>query len=173
MSEALPIILRDLPLIAEIERLIVSGQSWAKNFETRTDEVSTALFGVTKADTVAATEAVAPSSRGWDMAATRKDAEARGDLERLMTAPAEREVSVDEYYFWWEERGFDIEGEPGSWIPLRCLYLFERQMLAAAGELMPGAKLTPDGSGNRAAQTAEAWGGSLAADAAKFIARKR
>src|ERR1044072_1061239 len=47
-----PILLRKVPMIAELEALLEKpGASWAPTFEPRCNEVSLALFGITQGDT--------------------------------------------------------------------------------------------------------------------------
>jgi len=66
----------------------------------------------------------------------------------------------------WRDTGFDVQDAQG--LILRCLHRFERQLLAVGDELIPSAKLTPDGSGKRGSADVDAWGSALQEAAAKF-----
>lgn len=165
--------LRDVPLLMEVEALIRAGKSWAADFSAKVDEVSIALFGITAAETEPAPPASDNFYNGstFDQAAWSAAHDEREDLLADLWVPDADRASYDELIDWWAEEGVLICDEND--VPLRCLSFFGRQLNAALYELVPGAKLTIDGTGKRSTQSADAWGASLAAEAAEFARRPR
>jgi hypothetical protein len=170
--------LHDLPLIAEIERMMdIRGVEWRKDFEDKVEHASLALFGITKSDTL-------PPEPHPDHFGNSRSRYVFSDKDF-----SDYDAALSAWYDWhrqweffvpigiadegitlhWPSLGFDIDGIGGQ--PLRCLPYFERQMFAVANKLLPNAKFTPDGSG-RALQHAEAWGVSLEAQAKAFKSRR-
>lgn len=171
-----PRVLRDVPTIMDIERLLdAPGGAWAATFEERSNEASLALFGVTDGDT--RLPEPHPDSFGNDdrysryfftaeaFASYNAALEAWYDWQQVMEGfeGEVREAGSDRY---WRRYGFDVTDENGE--VLRCLPQFERQMYAAMKGILPGARITLDGSGRRRSQSAEEWGTALAAAAAQF-----
>lgn len=176
MSEPPKLDLIGIPLVAELERMIAEGKGWSREFEERADQVSIALFGVTKADT----QLPAPSPDDFypqgakSIDAQAYDAAAAAWLQRELNlavpaAPDFADDQLDDWWYW--ERDVDATDADGNL--LRCLPYIDRQLNAAIGQLLPGAVFTPDGSGTRATASVEAWGSNLAADAVKFIGRRK
>lgn len=186
------IILRDLPGIAEVERIVSQpGAGWREDDPKRValiDRVSVSLFGITQGDT----ERVPPA---YDDFLTEDDRLALKHLALLGTgnrfryAEAPYDQAVAEHDEW--EANFDVlyddadpdDGEfwrilgvdvtDGSGEDLHCLHNFSRQLIVSAKGLLPGALFTPDGSGKRGSPDAHAWGAALERAAQEFKARKR
>lgn len=173
MREDDTIFLSEAPLIAEAEAMVRAGKGWSAAFEVRADEISVALFGITKADTFPPAVDRNAFYEGRTINAARHNAalyELESLNESLWTLESDN-APYDETIDWWLEAGIYVGGDDEK--PLRCLSFFERQLNAAVDSLLPGAVLTLDGTGKRAAQSSEAWGASLAADAAQFASRRR
>lgn len=168
--------LREVPAIRELELLLdAPGGAWAATFEERFNQLSLSLFGVTQADTNLADphpdtfvgderseryifSRTAMASYGAALAAWE-------DWQKVMLTfeREEREMGSERY---WMRHGLDVTD--GCGMPIRCLPYIERQMFAAVKRVLPGAKLSLDGSGKRASQSPEEWGAALAAEAARF-----
>lgn len=168
--------LRDVAAIREIEQLLDQpGGAWAASFAEQCNRLSLSLFGITEADTRPAEPH--PDSFGNDDRASQYyfSDEAFASYDAALSAwyqwqevmsgfeQEEQELGPERY---WKRHGIDVTGEDGR--PIRCLPYIERQMFAAVKGLLPGAKLTLDGSGKRASQSVEEWGAALAAEAARF-----
>lgn len=176
------IVLRQVPAIAETEAMLgTRGAEWLPAFETKCRETSLALFGITEADT----RPIEPHPDSYD--------KNTGPLSRIWfsaEASAKYEAALSAWYDWqeimgvfeagitelgarrfWFKNGIDVTD--GEYDPLRCLPYFSRQLYVAVKSLLPGASLSLDGSGKRAAQSVEDWGAALAAEAAKFRPSRR
>lgn len=176
-NDATLIILRDIPLIAEIERWIwqVPGITWRPEFERRADEVSIALFGLTRND-ARPPEPHPDQFRGkagdtWfqfsDASLTAYDVALRSWYEWEakfvdLDDPDLTEAEIDDL---WADLRIDVRDEAGE--VLRCLEFFDRQLIAAVEELGT-ARFTSDESGRRGQQDASSWGDALEAEAARF-----
>jgi hypothetical protein len=174
MPEDETIFLSEVPLIAEAEALVRAGHGWSAAFEKRADEISIALFGVTQADTFPPLpdQSAFYKGRSLDEAAYSAAMEKLDQLQSDLWTIESDKAAYDETITWWlEEADIYVGGDDER--PLRCLSFFERQLNAAAFELLPGCCLTLDGTGTRAAQSSEAWGAALAADAEKYLSRPK
>lgn len=173
MSEPPELILRGLPLVAELEAMIAAGKGWSREFEERVDQVSIALFGITRADTEPSWPALAAFYVGkhLDEKAINQAASKHYDLMQSLAVPNPKDHSEIDIIEWWEYDDIDVTDDNGR--ALRCLHYIDRQLWAAFNETIPGAKLTLDGKGTRAPLDAERWGNSLADEARKFAQRKR
>lgn len=154
------IVLRDNTLICEIEQMIAAGKGWSREFDSRVQEVSIALFGVTRSDTEK--PCIVSEGAEPDMAVFEQWLQLQADL----IVPTNADFCDDDIIEWWAEAGLDVADSNG--VPLRCLVNFDRQLLAALHELLPSAALTWDASGTRGPIDAVEWGASLAAEAATF-----
>lgn len=159
--------------------LQVSGAAWSPQFEAKCDETSLALFGVTHSD-------VCPKEPHPD------DVEDKGPASRYIMSDeafSSYATLVDRWYDWqavmagYEEAvenrgrisffaGYGYDVTDGQGAELRCLPYFDRQLYVAHKGLLPGAKVTLDGTGRRAAQSVEEWGAVLAAEAARYKAQR-
>lgn len=169
-------VLRDLPVIADLEALLrkPSG-SWSAEFEARLDNVSLALFGITPKDARPvephpdsfddgrASPFLSFSGEAFDAYNTALDA--WYDWQEVL-AGYEREVRRFGPTRFWGRHGIDVTD--GYGLELDSVQFISLPMYVATKELLPGARLTLDGSGRRAAQSAEEWGAALAAEAARF-----
>lgn len=190
MADLNIVTLRDVPLIAEIERMMdIRGITWREDFIARCDEVSVALFGLTEAET----REDEPTMHSVWLAARH-----HGSLTEREQYSLKHEGMYNEAYQDWAEIErtlaffdgpldqaeplmatgsvvIDVRGEDGA--PLRCLKMFGRQLAAAANECIEGARLTLDGSGKALAVEDDGdldqWAANLAADAAKFKPSRR
>ncbi len=175
-SRSKTVILRKLPLVAEIEELLEDRSvEWQSSFDAKCDETSLALFGITKADTE-------PAEPHPD------DVKDEGPMARFRfseAAFATYNEALDRYYdfqsvmgvyeadaneigrvSYWGKRGYDVSD--GYMTELRCLSRFDRQLYVATMGILPGAKVTPYGGGRRAAQSVDEWAAALQAEAARF-----
>jgi hypothetical protein len=182
----------DLPGIAEVEGLASQpGAGWREDDPERVaqvDRVSVSLFGITEGDTErpeprledgldpqqrADYERFGPQMvRGWQ--------EVDADYDRRMSEWHAWEANFDVLYdegladedreTFWRVLGIDIHDHDGN--ELACLHSFSRQLIVVARGLLPGAKLSPDGSGTRASPDAETWGRALEAAAKAFKERR-
>lgn len=169
-------VLRQLPLIAEIEAMLDRpGVTWTPAFEQRRDAISLALFGITEADTRPVEphpdqiEDNGPAAR-WRMsddalAAYNIALDRWHEWQRKMTV-FDRAIKDRGIVSCFARLGYDVTDDVGD--PLRCMQYFARQLYVAHMGLLPGAKVTLSGSGKRVAQSAEDWGAALAAEAARF-----
>ena len=171
-----PTKLRGVAAIEELERLLDEpGGAWAVKFEERCDQISLALFGVTKRET----DPPEPHPDGFgqedrhsrfffsEQAFSSYNAALAAwyDWQEVIVAfEGELEQLGSERY--WKRLGYDVTDENGG--VLRCLPYLERQMYAAVHGVLPGARVTLDGTGKRAPQSTEEWGAALAAEAARF-----
>jgi hypothetical protein len=169
-------VLRDAPLITEIERsLDRRGFAWSARYDAMCATASLSLFGITEAD-------VRPREPHPDdvddptrTAFMPMSDEAFAAYDQRLGAWFTWNQKVAEYETavvrvgivrYWHDRGFDVSDGHGE--PLRCLDRFSRQLYAATKGLLPGATLTLDGSGKRAAQTIEDWAAALEQEAKRF-----
>lgn len=182
----------DLPGIAEVERIAAQpGAGWREDDPERValvDRVSVSLFGITEGDTER------PEPRIED----GLDARQLADYERLgpqivrnwREVDAAYQRRVEEWHAWesnfevlydenladedrerfWQVLGVDVDDAEGN--ELASLHSFSRQLIVVARGLLPGAKLTPDGTGQRASPDAETWGRALEAAAKAFKERR-
>lgn len=151
------------------------GGAWTAAFQERCNHLSLSMFGVTEADTKPAEPH--PDSFGKDEQYSRyffsKEAfasynaalEAWYDWQHVMGV-FEGEIKELGSERYWRRYGLDVTTEDGSL--LRCLPFIERQLFAAIKGVLPGAKVTWDGTGRRGSQSVEEWGAALAAEAARF-----
>ncbi|RYG86130.1 MAG: hypothetical protein EON59_10705 [Alphaproteobacteria bacterium] len=189
------IILRNLPGIAEVERIASQpGAGWRENDPERValiDRVSVSLFGITEGDTERAPPDYGDFLTEGDRLALKHLAPIdTGDRFRYAEAPYDRAVAEhvaweanfdilyddtdlddDERDEFWRILGVDVTD--GSGEDLHCLHNFSRQLIVLAKGLLPGAVFKPDGSGTRAPPDAQAWGAALERAAHEFKARKR
>lgn len=175
------VILRDIPLIAEIEGMLdIRGIEWRADFDAKCDEVSIALFGITKADTIRPEphpDQFGGASRYFfgDKELSQYDqalaAWYQWQEDFFLPADDEDVWLEEEIIDFWRDTGFDVLDAKGA--ILRCLHRFERQLLAVGDGLIATARLTIDGSGSRAAADADAWGKSLEEAAARFKSSRR
>jgi hypothetical protein len=181
MSEPELLRLAENPTIATIERMMdIRGIEWRADFEATCDAASIALFGITRADTIrpephpdqfGGNRGLARYHFGGkDLADYSAVMEAWFQWEADTAVPTRAKDDELDVFEFWEVLGIDVMSDDSP--VLRCLHCFERQMFIALKGLMPEAKLTWDGSGSRAAQDAESWGASLAAEAANFRSRR-
>lgn len=168
-----PITLRDLPLVAEMEAMLTTpGITWTPAFESKRDATSLALFGITDADT----RPIEPHPDDYhDARALAADLKARAKYDAALAAWGDwqikmgrldagiRQLGVATAF---ARLGYDVTDEDGA--VLNCFQYFARQLYVAHMGLLPAAKVTLNGSGKRAAPTAEEWGAALAAEAARF-----
>ncbi len=170
------VLLRKVPAIAEIEAMLdVRGAAWALAFEAKCDEASLALFGITQVDTcpkephpddIEDKSAISRFSMSDEAFSTYSAAIDRWYDWQTVIAEFERDTSERGLISYFASIGYDVTDGRGS--ELRCLPYFSRQLYVAHKGLLPGAKVTLDGSGKRAAQSVEEWGAALAAEAARF-----
>ncbi len=158
----------------------IKGMSWRPEFEQRCDEVSIALFGITRADTIRPEPHPDHFGGGYRYTFPDKDFTAYGEALQAwyqwredFFLPADDDevwldVEIDEF---WRETGFDVLDEHGGF--LRCLQFFDRQLLAVGDGIIATAKLTIDGSGKRYAIDADTWGKSLEEAARVFKSKTR
>ena len=169
------IILREIPLIAEIEDLLADPSiEWRPDFDAKCDDVSVRLFGVTAADTKPAEPHLDQfsSTQQLDDRTLGGYSKALGEWHQTeidLWVPTRKEMLESELLEFWDDAGFDVTDANGS--ILRCLPRFARQMLATESDACPQARLTMDGSGSRHVQSAEIWGASLAEQARHFKTR--
>ena len=170
-------VLRKVPAIAEVEAMLdTPGIGWSQAFEVKCDEVSLALFGITAADTQPAEpypdsfdQDTGLLSRLWfsdDALSTYNTALSAWYDWQAVIGGFEAEVEELGARTYWARNGFDVTD--GVYDSLRCLPYFSRQLYAASKSLLPGARLTLDGSGRRAPQAVEDWEASLKAEVARF-----
>lgn len=176
------IVLRNVPAIAETEAMLSTrGAEWQPAFEAKCKDTSLALFGITKADTQPVEPHpdtfdlnTGPASRIWfsHEALTRYDAalSAWSAWQKVMEKLDSGIAELGARRFW-AKNGIDIMNN--DYEPLRCLPYFSRQLYVAMKSLLPGARLSLDGSGKRAPQSTEDWGAALAADTARFRSSRR
>jgi len=167
----------EVPLIAELEAMLVNPRtSWTKEFEDKASSTSLALFGVTPADTQPADphpDDFAKSSSRFSSFIHDDGAEA---YDRALVAwhaymgriaEYEKAVRRSGLANYWRGRGFDVCAPSGG-EPLACMQFLHRALYAAVTNLLPGARLTLDGSGGRAAQSVDEWEAALLAEAKRF-----
>ena len=169
--------LRDFAGVADIERSMQGQGVWLTQAELqeRVDNVSIALFGITEADTrrvpIDAKTAMGSDpfynhdKHGPLVDASERDCAAWEKQFELVNAIA---ASPDGFLAIGDIQITDDVGNP-----LACIGAFIRQLFALNQGLVPGAVLTPDGSGRRSSVDAERWGTSLEREAKAFQTRRR
>ena len=169
-------VLRNRPPIAEIEAMIENRSiEWSPIFKEKCDAASLALFGVTEDQTRPPEphpddikdEGPMAWYRFGDDAFATYGAKLNAWYQFMScTSGFDQEVSERGAVAYWRRRGYDVTDGYGE--ELRCLPRFQRQLYIALHGLLPGARVTLDGTGKRPPQSAEEWGASLAAEAARF-----
>lgn len=169
-------LLRSRPLIAEIEKMLEDRSvEWSPKFKEKCDTASLALFGITEDQTRPPEphpddiKDDGPSARyrfGDDAFETYNAKLAAWYDFMECTGGFEQDVRARGSAAYWRHRGYDVTDGYGE--ELRCLPRFERQLYVAVHGLLPGARVTLNGTGKRASQSADEWGSALAAEAARF-----
>lgn len=168
MTELTQITFREIPLLMDIEQWIARerGIMWRPEFEQRVEQVSVALFGITRA--AAKPPEPRPADFGtWEAFLGAQYAWEQARLPFLIPADAPEEYDEVDFL---EDLGIDLWDGEGNL--LRCAEWFVEQAIAAVKQI-DGAQFTPDGSGSVAAPDAEKWGAALEQSAREFTARKR
>lgn len=148
------------------------GGAWTAAFQERCNQLSLSMFGVIEADTKPAEphpddfgENSRHSFSDTSFASYNTALQAWYDWQQVIGA-FQRDIEELGSERYWRRYGLDVTTEDGSL--LRCLPLIERQLFAAIKGVLPGAKVTWDGTGRRGSQSVEEWGAALAAEAARF-----
>lgn len=136
--------------------------------------VSLSLFGITDADTrPAEPHPDQVESKGANRHRMGSEAFARYNV--MLDAWHDWQTIMDAYEVDLEELGairlfgrlgYDVTADTGG--ELRCLEFIHRPLYIAIKELLPGARVSIDGTGKRAPQSVEEWGAALADEAARF-----
>jgi hypothetical protein len=169
--------LRAAPLIAELEAILTANRriEWTAAFEAKCDAASLAVFGITQTDTRPREPHPddvpdnTPTARFFMGDAAFADYNHKlGAWYHLTGCIGHYEEDVGEAgaCAYWRGRGYDVGDEFGE--ELACFRHLSRQMYVAANGLLPGAKVTLDGSGHRAPQSVDDWAAALEAEARRF-----
>jgi hypothetical protein len=183
----------ELPGIIDVERLASArGGLWREDDPERialTDHVSISLFGITEGDTERPEPSFAdflePADRIlWERStylpvaafpiartAYEKACDECRSWEDQFSVLYDDQIADEDIDSFWRVLGIDVTDSHGN--HLHCLHAFSCQIIVVARNLLPGASLTPDGSGRRASPDAETWGRAMAAAAKAFQERRR